>query len=75
MTYSIKIWLKKKDGMGNYINAIFSSSCIYNKFWIMGSLSLLKEPYEVKSAVQQTTNNFANTISQGKTYRNGGVTI
>ena len=41
----------------------------------MGLLSLLKEPYELKSAVQQTTNNFANTISQGKTYRNGGVTI
>ena len=41
----------------------------------MGLLSLLIEPYELKSAVQQTTNNFANTISQGKTYRNGGVTI
>ena len=41
----------------------------------MGLLSLLKEPYELKSAVQQTANNFANTTSQGKIYRNGGVTI
>ena len=41
----------------------------------MGSLSLFKEPYELNSAVQQTTNNFANTISQGETYRNGGVTF
>ena len=59
--------------LGNIAN--HSSLCIYNEFSIMGSLSLFKEPYELNSAVQQTTNNFANTISQGETYRNGGVTF